>query len=174
MFFDSWHGLSRVLILAPCLYLGLILMLRVSGKRTLSKMNAFDLVVTIALGSILASTITTKSVAMAEGMLSLAVLIGLQFVIAWGSVRSRRLGRLVKSTPAMVFYEGAFLESAMRHERLTANEVIAAIRASGVGSIDRVRAVVLETSGDMSVIRATEASTDDRLFRDIRMPESLG
>jgi uncharacterized membrane protein YcaP (DUF421 family) len=70
MFFDSWTGLGRVLVVGTLAYFALVLTLRVSGKRTLSKLNAFDLVVTVALGSTLATVLLSKDVALAEGLLA--------------------------------------------------------------------------------------------------------
>ena len=66
MLFDSWVGLGRVIVAGILAYAGLILLLRISGKRTLSKMNAFDLVVTVALGSTLATVLLSRSVALAS------------------------------------------------------------------------------------------------------------
>src|SRR3712207_9068376 len=104
MFFDSWTGLARVLIVGTTAYIVLVIMLRVSGKRTLSKMNAFDLVVTVALGSTLATVLLSKSVALAEGLLALAVLVTLQFVVTWSSARSSVVSRWVKNEPKLLFY----------------------------------------------------------------------
>src|SRR5690606_23219959 len=78
VFFDSWSGLVRVLVVGTLAYAGLVLLLRITGKRTLSKMNAFDLVVTVALGSTLATVLLSKDVALAEGLLALALLSFLQ------------------------------------------------------------------------------------------------
>jgi len=80
MFFDSWHDLGRVALVGMCAYVALVLMLRLSGNRTLSKLNAFDFVVTVALGSTLATVLLSKDVSLAEGVLAFAVLIGLQFL----------------------------------------------------------------------------------------------
>ncbi len=62
IYFDSWDGPARVILVGVPAYLSLLLLLRVSGKRTLAKMNAFDFIVTIALGSILATLLTSRSV----------------------------------------------------------------------------------------------------------------
>ena len=80
-FFNDWQGLLRTLVVGVLAYITLVLFLRFSGKRTLSKMNAFDLVMTVALGSTLATVLLTESVALAEGALAFALLIGLQFVV---------------------------------------------------------------------------------------------
>ena len=87
-FFAGWSGLASVLISAVVAYPALVLVLRISGKRTLSKLNAFDLVVTVALGSTLATVITSKDVALLEGLLALFLLVFFQYVVTFASVRS--------------------------------------------------------------------------------------
>ena len=105
MFFDNWFGLLRVLVITPLAYLALISLLRVSGKRTLSKMNAFDFVVTVALGSTFATIILSSDVALIEGVLAFFMLIASQFVITWLSVRSEAVKRFVKSEPSLLFHK---------------------------------------------------------------------
>ena len=153
MFFDGWGGLARVALVGVLAYAGLVLLLRISGKRTLSKMNAFDLVVTVALGSTLATILLSSSVALAEGLLAFALLIFLQFAVTWVSVRSRAVRRLVKNEPRLLAYEGEFLHDAMRTERVTEEEVEAAVRQQGVGDLGDVGAAVLETDGSVTVVQ---------------------
>lgn len=152
MFFDNWYGMLRVLLVGVLAYAALVLFVRISGKRTLAKMNAFDLVVTVALGSTLASIVLTRDVALAEGVLALGLLIVLQFLVAWLSVRSQAMRRLVKAEPSLLFHEGRFLDGVLRRERVTREEVVAAIRAAGQARLDQVGAVVLETDGSFSVL----------------------
>ncbi len=153
MFFNGWSGLGRTLIVGVLAYAGLILLLRISGKRTLSKMNAFDLVVTVALGSTLATVVLSKDVALAEGLIAFATLIFLQFAITWLSVRSPSVSRIVKAEPMLLFHSGQFLRRAMMVERVNEAEIRAAVRAMGVGNLEEVGAVVLETDGSITVIR---------------------
>lgn len=87
MFFDGWNGIARTLVVGMLAYLGLVVMLRLSGKRTLSKLNAFDLVVTVALGSILATILLSREVPLADGLVAFVLLIALQFAVTWTSVR---------------------------------------------------------------------------------------
>lgn len=152
MFFDSWTGIGRVLLIGLLAYTAMVLLLRVSGKRTLSKMNAFDLVVTVALGSTLATVLLSKDVALAEGVAAFALLILLQFAVTWSSVRSKALRRAVKSEPALLFFDGRFLSAALRRERVTQDEAEAAVRQHGHASMQQVAAVVLETDGSLSVV----------------------
>ena len=159
MFFDSWMGVLRTAVVGVLAYAGLVILLRISGKRTLSKMNAFDLVVTVALGSTLASIILSKDVALAEGMAAFLVLVGMQYVVAWLSVRSRTVRRLVKSEPRLLVHQGCPLEQALRDERVTEDEVRSAVRSQGINSLDQVTAVVLETDGTFSIIKNSDHET---------------
>jgi uncharacterized membrane protein YcaP (DUF421 family) len=156
MFFDSWNGLVRVLVVGTLAYVALILLLRASGKRTLSKMNAFDFVVTVALGSTLATVLLSKDVALVEGVVAFALLVCLQFVVTWLSVRAKAVGRLVKSEPALLFFKGEFLSHTMKRERVTRAEAESAVRQHGGGSLAAVLAIVLETDGSMSIIERKE------------------
>ncbi len=87
IFFDNWETLFRTLIIGVLAYVSLVMLLRISGRRTLSKMNAFDMVVTVALGSTLATILLNRDVALAEGVLVFALLIGMQYLVTWSSVR---------------------------------------------------------------------------------------
>ncbi len=158
IFFSSWADIGRVLLVGPLAYLTLLLMLRVSGKRTLSKLNAFDFIVTVALGSVLASTLLSKDVALAESVAALAVLIFGQFIITYLSVRSKRFQGLVKGEPTLLYHKQRFLESSLKRTRVTKEEIRAAVRASGQKSLEQVGAVVLETDGSLSVVGGAEGS----------------
>lgn len=154
MFFSGWEPVIKVLILGPLGYASLVFLLRASGKRTLSKMNAFDFVITITLGSVFASLLLSQTASLAAGVSAFAVLVALQFVVTFLSVRSEAFQHLVKAQPALLYYHGRFLRDAMRQERVTEEEVRAAVRLQGNASFERVRAVVLETDSSFSVVTA--------------------
>lgn len=158
-FFDDWSGLIRVIVVGTLAYAALVIAIRVSGKRTLSKMNAFDLVVTVALGSTLATVILSKDVALAEGIVAFLLLIGLQYAVTWSSVRSQKVGDLVKSNPTLLFYDGAFLQEHLTRTRVVEQEVLAAVRQQGIASMDDVEAVVLETDGSIAVVERSGSGT---------------
>lgn len=170
IFYNGAEGLVRTLIVGVLAYIVLIVILRISGKRTLSKMNAFDFVVTVALGSTLATILLNKDVALAEGALALGLLVALQYVVAWLSVRSDRISGLIKSEPAMVLYRGEFLRESMRRERVNAAEVLQAVRAEGLAGLGDVEAVVLETDGSFSVIPHGDAAGPSTLDDVARNP----
>jgi uncharacterized membrane protein YcaP (DUF421 family) len=154
--FDSWFALIRTVIVGGVAYIGLILFLRISGKRTLSKMNAFDLVVTVALGSTLATITLSADVTLAQGLVALALLITLQYAITWSSVRWRWVRRAVTGEPSLLFYRDQYLGDALRRARVTEEEVRAAVRGGGHADFEEVDAVVLETDGSFSIVRKSD------------------
>ncbi len=173
MFFDSWYDLLRIVIVGSCGYVGLLTVIRITGKRTLSKMNAFDLVVTVAFGSTFAATILNSDVSLSEGILAFALLCGLQYVVTFFSVRSERFQRLIKSEPTLLFHRGAFLPEALRRERVTREEILSAVRQDGGAELDGIVAVVLETDGSLSVVsgpRDGSATTLRNVSRPSREP----
>lgn len=152
-------------------YLALLVLLRVSGKRTLAKLNAFDLVVTVALGSTLATILLSSDVSLSEGVAALALLVAAQLAVAWSSVRASRIRRLVKAEPTLLVHDGRVLEDRLRRQRVVVAEVRQAVRASGVGDLSLVAAVVLETDGSMSVITTSQRGSGDALA-DVTVPRS--
>lgn len=155
MLFEDWFGLLRVVVVGPLAYGLLVLLLRVSGKRTLAKLNAFDLVVTVALGSILETVLLSKSEALAEGVTALVVLAGLQYLVAWATVRSDRLSDLVRSEPTLLLHDGRSLEAALRAQRVRRDEVLAALRGAA--------AVILTGSRNPSVFATAVLPSGERV-----------
>lgn len=158
MWFDSWIDISRVLLITCASYAAIIVILRISGKRSLSKLNAFDFVVTIALGSILASVILTKSVSLSEGVAAFFGLAALQWLVTALSNKSDIFAKALRSEPKLLLKDGEFQDEALANERVTRDEVEAAIRKKGHGHVEEIAAVVLESDGEMSVICGGDAS----------------
>ncbi len=152
MWFDDWSDIVRVLIVGTAAYVGLVALLRISGKRTLAKLNAFDLVVTVAFGSTLATILLSSDVSYAEGVTALVLLAVLQFVAAMISSRLR-LGRaVITARPTLLLRDGVILDEVLHEQRISADEIRQAVRDSGAGSLADIAAVVLETDGSLSVI----------------------
>src|SRR5690554_648721 len=102
MWFDSWSDVVRILLLGTAAYVTLIAILRITGKRTLAQLNAFDLVVTVALGSILATILLSKEVSWADGTAALGLLAVLQFIAAWISSRWPATRNVLTSNAALL------------------------------------------------------------------------
>jgi uncharacterized membrane protein YcaP (DUF421 family) len=163
MWFDSWSDVVRVLAVGAAAYATLVVLLRFSGKRTLAKLNAFDLVVSVAFGSTLATILLSSDVSWAEGATALALLAALQFVVAWTTTRLPGGRSVVTARPTLLLEDGRVIDEAMREQRLTLDELRQAVRASGSGDLSRVAAVVLESDGSLSVVPAEQAGNRSAL-----------
>ena len=151
-FFNGWGELRRLILVGAIAYVTLVVMLRISGKRTLSKLNAFDFVVTVALGSTLATILLSSEVSLAKGLATLLLLIALQFLVSWTSVRWTLFDRLIKAEPTVLLRHGEPIASAMRRERIANDELLAAVRASGGRALVDAEIVLLESDGSLSAV----------------------
>jgi uncharacterized membrane protein YcaP (DUF421 family) len=156
VFFNSWNDLGRVLVLGVMGYIALVLLLRISGNRTLSKLNAFDFVITIALGSSFGALILNKNVALADGIMAFTVLIGMQHVITWLTIRSNTLKRVIRNEPSLVYYNGEYIKNSMKRSRVVEDEIEQSVRNQGYANLEHVGAVILETDGSFSIISQSE------------------
>jgi uncharacterized membrane protein YcaP (DUF421 family) len=126
-------------------------------------MNAFDLVVSVSLGSVLATILLNSDVSLSEGLLAFALLCALQYLVAFLSVRSESFQALIKAEPSLLFHQGRFMGPEMQRQRVSEEEVFAAIRMQGVSRMSSVDAVVLETDGSFSVLTGASGESADTL-----------
>jgi len=152
MWFDAWSDIARVLLVGSAAYVTLVVVLRISGKRTLAKLNAFDLVVTVAVGSTLATILLNTDVSFAEGATAFVLLATLQFVAATVSSRLQAGRSVLTARPTLLVSQGRLLDEALRRQRVSVDEIRQAIRSTGQGDVSQIAAVVLETDGSLSVI----------------------
>ena len=157
----------NTIILGTIAYVAIIIMLRASGKRTLSKWNSFDFVVTIAFGSILSSILLSTKDSFGTGILGFGLLVLFQYILTWISARSSLVQKLVKSEPTLLLYKGKFQDDVLKRERVAVGEILAALRANGIGAIEDADAVILETDGSFSVVTDLNNSSASAM-KDVR------
>lgn len=154
--YSGWKPLARLLVVGTAMYVALVVFLRLSRSRTLASMNAFDFVVTVAIGSAFGRALTAKTVALAEAVAALGLLVVLQYAVTRLQVRWPSFGRAVTNPPALLYFRGEFLTDEMRRQRVAESELRSAVRKERYGSIDAVDAIVLESNGELSVVRSVE------------------
>jgi uncharacterized membrane protein YcaP (DUF421 family) len=163
LWFGSWTRIGHA-VLATCIsFVALLMMLRLAGKRSVAKMNIFDFVSIVVIGSTIANTIVGNTVPLAEGLAAVTVLVLIHFATSWLAAHSRRAERLINGDPVLLVRGGRLLRSTMRRERVTEEEVLSAIRMKGLGAVEDVDSVVLETDGTYSVIPQDQAGSDSGL-----------
>ncbi|GEO94142.1 DUF421 domain-containing protein [Kocuria turfanensis] len=173
MWFDSWSEILRIVLVGAASYTALVVILRLSGKRTLAQLNVFDFIVTVALGSTLATIFLSTDVSWTEGVTALVLLAGLQLLVAWISTRWPRARGMFTSQPALLLAHGEIRYDALHRNRLTESELRQAVRMQGTGDLSQVAAVVLETNGKLSVITSSTYG-DGSALEDVRGLEARG
>lgn len=169
----SWIEVAaRGLLLSAAGLLWVLALVRIAGLRSFSKMTAFDFVATVAMGSLLAAAATASSwPSFAQVIVALAALLGVQALLAWLRSRSSRLREFIGNTPVLLMEDGRFCEAALKRTRVAREDVLAKIRAANALDLGDVRAVVLENTGDISVLHG-ETLDADLLSGVRRVPEA--
>ncbi|RZK53180.1 MAG: DUF421 domain-containing protein [Pedobacter sp.] len=164
--FKDWETLYHIAICATISFLALFIFIRISGKRTLAKLNAFDFVVSVTLGSTLSSMMLLKTT-VAEGCAALIIIIVLQYLLAYFAKKSTNLEKVINSTPSLLFYNGKFVEDVMKRELITEEEIYAEIRKYRIENVADVRAVVMELNGELTVIKKSNDGAVNTSLEDL-------
>ena len=159
MLFDGWDQLLRMVLVGTSAYAILLLALRLTGHRALSRLNAFDVTVSVAIGSLLANILITDDVSLAEGALAILLLVALQLAVAWLGMRGRHMHKLLKGEPVLLLHKGKLLQESIRKEGLTEAGILFAARTRGISDLEEVEAIVLETDGSLSVLKGDQRAT---------------
>lgn len=170
---DPWvDAILRGVILSSIGLTWVVVLVRINGLRTFSKMTNFDFVTTVAIGSLLAGagqagdwTGFTQTIAAIGGLITL------QFGISKARKHSDPIESFLQNAPAVLMRDGAIDEEALRRHRVTKGDVTAKLREANALKVDQVHAVVLEATGDISVLHGDEV--DERLLSDLRRSNSL-
>ncbi len=162
VFFKDWISIGHVVAATIIAFITLFFFLRISGKRTLAKLNAFDFVVTVDLGSTL-SYMMLAMVPLVEGTIVLLLIIIMQYFFAWTARSSKKMERLINAVPSLIFYDGIFIEKTMAKEAITKSEIFSMIRNSGIDQIEDVKAVVMELNGQITVVRKSNGNGNSSL-----------
>lgn len=138
-------------------YVYMVILLRISGKRTTMEMTSFDFVSTVAIATIVGSTILQGSISLLEGMIAVTALVAMQVIAGHVSARSRSVRQIITSKPTILFQHGQFHESNLAAERVSREQVMQKVRAAGHASTASVRAIVMESAGTISIVERNES-----------------
>lgn len=167
LFFDGWESVLRTVLSVPLIFLLVVAFVRITGVRAASRMNAYDWIVTVAMGSIVGSTIVMKDVTIIDGAAGVAMLLFAQWITSAAAKRSPRFRRIVNNSPTLVVWQGEYVERGMKLARLTPIEIDAAVRKAGIPRMEDVGAVVVEPDSSLSVVERTEKPLGQDLYHDV-------
>lgn len=138
-----------------------VLLVRINGLRSFSKMTNFDFVMTVAVGSLLASASqTTNWASFSQAAIAMATLFLVQSVTAWLRRRSDKIEAIMQNTPVILMRNGQIIDSALADTRVARSDLLAKLREANVLDMQQVRAVVLETTGDISVLHGDHCAEE--------------
>src|SRR4051812_33126098 len=143
MFFHSWGAIGHVMVATLLVYLFMIAALRYVGEQALAKMSGYDMIVTITIGSVIATVAVSRDISITEGIAALATLLAMQELVRRAQARSLRVHHLVREPPRIFVWDGKLLEDRLLSSNLSADEVRAAIRREGYCAFEQVQAVIL-------------------------------
>ena len=165
LIFNDWQTVIRIALSGIVIYFLFILFINLYGKRSISSLSMHDYVVTIAMGSIVATTITSKDASLIDGMIGLLILLTLQFLVTFLARKDSRFFRALNSTPSVLFLEGEFITKNLKANRMTQDEVYSAIREQGQTTSDQIYAVIIESNGNLSVIKSASDEYKEEITR---------
>lgn len=133
-----------------------LIVTRIAGLRTFAKMSSIDFASTIAIGSIIASTIVSSSVSITNGALALLLIVVFQISVARLTKRFSWFNNLVSNQPILLMYEGAIIDKNLDRSGVSVNDLMAKLREANAIQLSNVKAVVFETTGDVSVLHTSD------------------
>lgn len=143
-------GGALLSVLAVC---WVIMLIRFIGLRSLSKMTSYDFVITLATGSLVAQAASAdRWSGFLQPLIAIGALMALQAALELARRRGKGIGAIITNDPVLLASEGRFIDQAMRRTRTTRSEVFAELRSKGIAEMDAVAAVILETTGDLSIL----------------------
>lgn len=163
LFFGGFEPLGRIAIVGTLSYLALILIIRLVGQRPLGRMQTFDLIVAVAIGSTYGRLLTAQEVQFTEAATAFAVLMGVHYAVAWLSYRLPRLADWLETRPVLMYYKGEPQRRAMRRYRMTEADLLTVARRHGLASLAEAEAIVMEGDGSFSVLMPRAESDWDVL-----------
>jgi len=159
----SW---VEIFITATGIFLAVILFTRIAGKRSFSKMSSFDFAMTVAIGSIIATTVLSSSVSLIQGVTGLLSVYVLQISAALLR-RFEFFQKVLDNTPLLLMDGEKILEHNLRKARVTESDLRSKLREANVIKLSQVKAVVFETTGTISVLQSEGTELDSWLLKDI-------
>jgi len=142
-----------IAIRAIALFCFMLFITRVIGRRELSSLSPFDLILLIVLGDAIQQGLTQDDYSVTGAIIAISTIATLQVATSYVSYRSRRARKILEGLPVVVVQDGKFVEANLKRERMTSDEIEEEMRVQQIASLDRVEWAILETNGTMSFIQ---------------------
>lgn len=166
--FAFHNPLLDIVVRTTTVYLVLLVLLRVTGKRQVGQLTPFDLLLLLLLANAVQNAMTGPDTSVPGGLIAAGTLFVVNMVVAWVTRRSRGAADLVEGTPTLLIRHGEILKQNLDHEGITQEDLLRALREHGLEHANLVRAAILEVDGTISVMREDEFPQEPRPHHRIR------
>lgn len=146
-------SVAEKIVRSVVVYLFVLVAFRFTGKRQVGQLTPFDLVVLLIISNVVQNAVIGPDNSLGGGLIGAVAILALNYAFVELTFRSRRVRRLLEAQPTLLVHNGRLLPDNLRHERVTMDDLLAALRRNGVADLAHVRVAVLEENGGISVIR---------------------
>ena len=160
--------LTHAAITAVGVLIMMIVLIRINGLRSFAKMSGIDFVTTIAIGSVIASSIMTDGNSLVKSAIVVSILLVIPTLFEKMKIYFSWFGKLFENSPILLLHQGKFIEENMKKANVSRSTVIAKLREANAYHLKQVHAVVLETTGDISVLHGEGKPPDDLMYEGVR------
>ena len=162
----GWEkSILDIVLRSAVVYVFILAGLRLTGKREVGQMSPFDLVLLLLISNAVQNAMVGPNTSLAGGLISVATLLALNFIVARLAIRGGRLASALRGSPTLLVHDGRLIPENLKRERLTIYDMSQALREHGVGEISEVQSAVLEVDGSISVLRNEEIKEPRRARR---------
>ncbi|GAA5068330.1 DUF421 domain-containing protein [Lysobacter panacisoli] len=154
-----WEFVLRAVVV----YVVLLAMIRLSGKRTMGQFTAFDMLLIVLLGNAVQNALLGKDTSMSGGLLLAATLIVLNWIVGFVTARNKRAERLLEGVPVVLARNGHVYQEVLRRELVSRDDFAKSMREAGCSEVDRIHLALLETNGHITIVVRDEAKDDERV-----------
>ncbi len=152
-FFDLSMPWWEFMLRAVVVYVVLLVLVRLSGKRTVGQFTPFDMILIVLLGTAVQNSLIGEDYSLFGGLILAATLIGMNWLVGLLTSRSSRVDRLIEGSPVLLARDGQLFRDVLRREQVGRREFEQVMRQADCTGIDEVALAVLETNGHISVVR---------------------
>ena len=149
---DIGSSLPEIVLRTAVVYLFLVVILRVTGKREVGQMSILELIVILIISDAVQNSMVGENTTLWGGLIAVVTLFTLDYLLKFVSDRSRHVRKVVQGEPRLLVRDGRVLTKALKEEGVDVEDVRAAARGAGIARLEDVRLAVLETDGSISII----------------------
>ena len=154
----DWQELGMTAARGVFVYVLMLAVIRILGKRTVGNFSAFDFLVALMLGEVV-DEIIYGDVSIAQGVVAILVVATAKYITAWLTYGSHRMQAVLEGEPTEIVHQGEFVRKGLRSEMMNELDAKAALRLHGISDMREVKAAILEVDGEVSVIKEDWAET---------------